>query len=235
MRRKTRGFTLIEVLVVVTIIIIMAGFAMPTISSFLSNRKLKAITGRLTRCLLQARAKAITEHNNTYAIFLNDRIVVLGERASMLTSQKYFQSDKESAGMQIRLRFAGETLSADKAAPQGVKSDLPAMPEADWSGQAVSALQFMRHGSFKEGTKHVYMKFMMDGTIQLVSADGPGDVFSLEFMSNPATNADLIVEEIGMDDRPGARGWIDIRATGNVSQKVQVGRLTRVTETKENK
>jgi type IV fimbrial biogenesis protein FimT len=54
-----RGFTLVEMMVTVAIAAVLAGFALPNLSSFLQKVKLNAISGSLVASLQLARSEAI--------------------------------------------------------------------------------------------------------------------------------------------------------------------------------
>ncbi len=222
-KRNTPGFTLVEVVVVITIIIILSGMVVPTISAFLSNRKLKAVTSRLVRGLYQARARAITEHNNTFVFFFNDGILSVGERAGPVEYQSYYESEREMRNMCIRLRFAGETITYDPKATttNNLVSELPPFKKGNWITKSVSRDEAVSLTGLRD--RAVFFAFKSDGTIEVGSGSGPGDILSFEFMGKNPANADIVIEEINGEEYP--RGWIDIRPTGNISSKVAVGTL----------
>lgn len=220
-RDRADGFTLIEILIVVTIIIMVFGFAMPTLNEYLSNQKLKAVTGRLARGLLIARTRAITQHQQMYAIFFADQLMIASSRLEPPELMPYFSSKKEAAKMRIRLRFAGAKTEevASKDHPLGLVSDLPRLPpEEDWS-KPLTAKSLLESELFTG--KRAYLVFNSDGTVVFGRGGGPGDRLSIEFWAEPPRDADIVIEEQGN----ATRGWIDVRATGNVDTRVKDGTL----------
>ena len=215
-----RGFTLIEILIVVTIIILVFGFAMPTIGAFMSNQKLKAVSGRLARSLLIARTRAITKHQDVYVIFLPDRLMLASSRLEVPEFHEYFSSQREAAKMTIHLRFADAHVAekANKEHPYGLTSDLSDVPpDEDWT-KPVSAKMVLEGGLSSEGKK-AYLRFKSDGTVEFGRGQGPGDRLSIEFWADPPRDADIIIEEQAND----IKGWIDVRATGNVDSRLKEG------------
>lgn len=218
-REVDRGFTLIEILIVVTIIILVFGFAMPTIGAFLSNQKLKAVSGRLAGSLLIARTRAITKHQDVYIIFLPDRLMIASSRLEVPEFREYFASAREAAKMTIYLRFADAYVSekANKEHPYGLTSDLASLPEdEDWT-QPVTAKIVLESGL--SGGKKAFLRFRSDGTVEFGGGSGPGDRLSIEFWADPPRDADIIVEEMANK----AKEWIDVRATGNVDSRLKEG------------
>ncbi len=229
--RQAAGFTLIEILIVVTIIIMVFGLAMPTLSKYLSNQKLKSVTGRVARGLTLARTRAITKHQEVSVIFFSDQLMVVSSRFEVPERYDYFSSKREASKMVLQLRFADASVSEEtkigrkKKSPEedlgpehpyGLVSDLARIPEEDWS-KPTTAASVLRSGLL-EG-KIAYIKFKSDGTAEFGSGDGPGDRLSIDFWADPPRDADIIVGEQGNS----TRGWIDIRATGNVDTRVKVG------------
>ncbi len=223
--RGKEGFTLVEILIVVTIIIMVFGFAMPTIGKYLSNQKLKAVTGRLARGVLIARTRAITKHDDVYVIFFPHRLMIVSARPRVPEFYDYFTTKKEAAKMTIRLRFANAIIREKGNAndPFGVESDLSEEPEEDWT-QPITGKEILQSGLLTGKT--AYLLFHSDGTVEFGSGDGPGDRLSTDFWAKPPRAADIIVEEQGNT----MRGWIDIRATGNVESLVKEGTPKYVAE-----
>jgi prepilin-type N-terminal cleavage/methylation domain-containing protein len=222
-RRRSRlpGFTLIEILIVVTIIVIVFGFAMPTLSQYLSNQKLKSVTGRLARGLAVARTRAITKHQDHFVVFFDDRLVVVSERPETPSVYPYFASRREAGKMRIALRFAGAAVEemGNKEHPFGLTSDLAQPPDEDLS-KPISARTLL--GGLDSGLvegKRAFLRFRSDGTVTFGPGEGPGDRLSIDFWAEPPRDADFIVQEQGNK----TRGWIDVRATGAVSTFIKEG------------
>lgn len=220
-RPGRRGFTLIEILVVVTIIITVLGFATPTISAFLSNRRLKGVSGQIARALAAARTRAITRHQDVYALFLRDRIMLVPSRPDVPEFFPYHTSAQDADKLTIHLRFAGVRIVGvpmSEAAPLGVESPLPELPERPSGWNEPVAARDMMEGGALQGPQ-VFLLFRSEGTVEFGSAGGPGDRLPMGFWADPPVEADIVVEQAGST----TYGWIDIRPTGNVDTRLSTG------------
>jgi len=77
---RRRGFTLIELMVVIAIIVLAAGLMTPTITDFFKNRQLESVRGELGSAFNPARLKAVTEGIRTSLVFFKEGIRVFDER-----------------------------------------------------------------------------------------------------------------------------------------------------------
>ncbi|MBI5907084.1 MAG: GspH/FimT family pseudopilin [Burkholderiales bacterium] len=59
MRRMSRGFTLIELMVVITIAGVMVGIGMPSFKNFVAGQRVKTATGDFSTAAIYARSEAI--------------------------------------------------------------------------------------------------------------------------------------------------------------------------------
>ncbi len=221
--RRRGGFTLIEILVVVTIIVMAFGFATPTISKFLSNRKVKSITSRLARGLQAGRMRAITKHCDVYVFFLRDRLMLVSARPEVPEFFTYFNDDNERSKMSIHVRFADARVRHDPRPDSGtdqLRGDLPPLPPDVAVTDPVAGKTVLKglDNWVLEG-KHAYLLFKSEGTVEFGSDDGPGDVLPMGFWATPPIDADVIVEELDNKNH----GWIDIRPTGNVDVRIEEG------------
>jgi prepilin-type N-terminal cleavage/methylation domain-containing protein len=69
-QRRDRGFSLLEVLIVVAIVMIMATVAFPAISSYIRNYKIKAAAQQVAGGAQAARSKAIMTNTNAGVSFV---------------------------------------------------------------------------------------------------------------------------------------------------------------------
>src|SRR4029450_1679324 len=68
--RGSRGFTMIELLVVVAIIIILAALVLPNIAGFLRNYKIRGAAQNVAGEIQSARSKAVTKNVNLGVVFV---------------------------------------------------------------------------------------------------------------------------------------------------------------------
>src|SRR2546427_9357490 len=67
--RRDAGFSLVELLIVVAIIVIMAAIALPNIGQYLRNYRIKAATQQVAGEIQSARMKAISKNVNLGVVF----------------------------------------------------------------------------------------------------------------------------------------------------------------------
>lgn len=63
-RRHARGFTLIELMIVVTLMAVMLGLAAPSFRDFVAGQRVKTAAGEYASALVQARSEAIKRNAN---------------------------------------------------------------------------------------------------------------------------------------------------------------------------
>jgi type IV fimbrial biogenesis protein FimT len=63
-KKNSTGFTLIELMVVVTVLIILATVAVPSFKDLMANQRIKSASYELFSSLLTARSEAIKRNNN---------------------------------------------------------------------------------------------------------------------------------------------------------------------------
>lgn len=74
-----RGFTLIELMVVIAIIVLAAGLMTPTITDFFKNRKLERIRGELGAAFNTARLRAVNQGTKTSLVFFREGVRIYDE------------------------------------------------------------------------------------------------------------------------------------------------------------
>jgi prepilin-type N-terminal cleavage/methylation domain-containing protein len=119
---RQRGFTLVEMLIVVAIVAIMAAVSLPSIGTYIRNYKIKGATSEVAGELQSARSKAVMTNTNRGVSFV----------AVDADSYRWVQEDLP----------AGEQLGPLKELPLGVRF------VASGTAQAGPTLRFQRLGGF---------------------------------------------------------------------------------------
>ena len=108
---RRRGFTLIELMVVVAIVVMAMGIMVPTLLEFFRNQKLKSVRSHFVAAFNVARLMAITESTDALVVFFKE-----GARVYQANKKMFIEEDfnPESApgsieGISFYLRFAGKT------------------------------------------------------------------------------------------------------------------------------
>jgi prepilin-type N-terminal cleavage/methylation domain-containing protein len=68
---NSKGFTMIEIIIVMALMTIMATIAIPAWQNYITNTNLKSATRQLMADIMNTRHRAIAENINTYRITLN--------------------------------------------------------------------------------------------------------------------------------------------------------------------
>ena len=125
--RRQAGFTLIEILVVVGIILVMAGTAIPAIGRFIRNYQIRGAAEEVAAEVQAAKLLAVKKNVNFGVVF-----VVLSDR-----TYQYFMEDIPLSG--IRQLYAGSQ--------QGRIRTLPGTVTFDPAGGADAGFRFNRLGA----------------------------------------------------------------------------------------
>ncbi|MBN1421280.1 MAG: prepilin-type N-terminal cleavage/methylation domain-containing protein [Planctomycetes bacterium] len=205
--RRTRGFTLMEILVVMSIIIMAAGIMVPSVAEFMRNQKLKSLGGKVANTLVWARNEAVSRREQVQAVFLRYGVWMHSERFGFLESnyRRLIPPGGEER-FTLELRFAGITS----------RQDLDKLPR--------------RRGEMPGGDENIFeptgpgiprgavtLVFHRDGTIDF-RGTSPGDRPTSLFLKDPPADADIIVREKGNR----TMGLVDLRPSGGIRSRVTV-------------
>lgn len=194
--QRQGGFTLIEMLVAIGIIMIAFGFMIPTLTEFTRDRKVNGAGTMITTKLNEARNEAVTK-KKPYGLVFYKRGVRLysfdGEDDGDGNLEKYiggitpYTSDDH---IKYRLEFAG--LKYDE------------IPDPPKDGEVDEELR----------PQDVFLRYNIDGTVDFGKYD---DVPTFSFNEDNPSNADIIFD-LKWDQKN--KGWLDIRPQGRVVFKV---------------
>ncbi|MFQ5653601.1 MAG: Tfp pilus assembly protein FimT/FimU [Planctomycetota bacterium] len=195
------GFTLIEMVVTIAIIILAAGFIAPTLTEMFQSRKLENATTLIVGSLNEARNEAVTQKRAHAVVFLQRGVRLYREgkgteSGSFLGGLRSYAPDDEAETVRYHLQFAGKSYE-----------DISRLLIAQEEGADDEDLT-LRDGD-------LYLRLLPDGTVDFGNHK---DVPSFQYNAKPPRNADVIIERAG--DRYN-RGFVDIRPTGRSVHKVE--------------
>ena len=196
---KSRGFTLIELIVVIGIIIVATGFIVPTLTKFFRHRKLSNAGTLITQTMNEARNAAVTKKQAVSVVFLRKGLRVYDHGTQSWEGGLKPIDPTNSSAITYRLRFSKYAKIDQERIPEKIM-DLEAGPGAEAIGEELS--------------ENIFITFKPDGTVDFGENQ---DISSAKYKKEPPLDADIIIDQ--KQDRVN-HGYIDIRATGRVMFKV---------------
>lgn len=199
------GFTLIELMVVVAIVIMAMGIMTPSLLEYFKNQKLKNVRSHFASALGMARLMAITEGSPIRVVFFREGARVYQTKNRMFRREEEFNPEAAPGslyGITYELRFARKQNAELEAYRQWEAGQLnlslpPTEPEAGkCSVEDLVAIEFQR-----------------DGTVTWLKGE---NVPTALFQKKPPEDADIMVRQ---DGNPEVL-FIDVRQTGQIRATV---------------
>jgi prepilin-type N-terminal cleavage/methylation domain-containing protein len=91
--RRTEGFTLVELMVVIAIIVLAAGLMTPTITDFFRNRQLESIRGVFGSCFNMARLRAVNQGTQFSLVFFREGVRIFDEKEKRFVDDDNFNPE----------------------------------------------------------------------------------------------------------------------------------------------
>ena len=195
---RTRGFTLIEMVVTMGIVIMAAGFLAPAVATIFQNRKLDNAGTLISTVLNEARNRAVTSKQAFQVVFLRDqvRLYRTPKKKDPGGWEKVQAYDPESTGtLKYNLHFARLEYQ-----------DIPTRVAMVIEGSSLDDSIPTRDD--------IFVTFRPDGTVDFGKYL---DIPTYEFKKDAPDLSDI---EIYRDGQAQTMGYLDIRATGRTEYKV---------------
>lgn len=196
-----RGFTLIELMVVVAIIVLAMGIMAPTLLEYFRNQKLKNVRVHFVQAFNVGRLMAITEGSRIRVVFFKEGVRVYHVKNREFRREEEFIPESAPGALKqisFNLRFARKT-----------NADLPGYREWEKTQPGLTGEASGPEAGKCDVSKLIAIEFQRDGSVLWLPGD---DVPTTLFNRRPIPDADIIAMQEG---NPEAL-FIDIRNTGPV-------------------
>lgn len=196
--RLRAGFTLIEMIVTIGIIIVAAGFIAPAVTAIFQDRRLENAAAIILTTVNEARNAAVTKKQPHSVVFLQAGV------------RLYRHPKGEDEG-----GFVGGIRAINIPGADHVSYDMPCARylSADLATQLQCQIEGINQDRWVPLPEDVFITLRADGTIDFGTND---DIPSYRFNNDPPSGGDLLIRQKG-DSRV---CFVDIRPTGRVASKV---------------
>ncbi|NRA75748.1 MAG: type II secretion system protein [Planctomycetes bacterium] len=196
--RLRAGFTLIEMIVTIGIIIVAAGFIAPAVTAIFQDRRLENAAAIILTTVNEARNAAVTKKQPHSVVFLQAGV------------RLYRHPKGEDEG-----GFVGGIRAINIPGADHVSYDMPCARylSADLATQLQCQIEGINQDRWVPLPEDVFITLRPDGTIDFGTND---DIPSYRFNNDPPSGGDLLIRQKG-DSRV---CFVDIRPTGRVASKV---------------
>ena len=207
--RALRGFTLIELMVVIAIIIMAAGLMTPTITDFFRNRQLEGIRGQFGAAFNFARLEAVTKGLRTSMVFFREGVRVYSERQKRFVDELFNPDASQLSNDTVWYKMGFLGGRSNWSLPRYYK----------WEERQLG-LQGADRGRAKKTAGGPQFSvaglpritFERDGSLTFESGSNVGSAFFKEAIPS---NADIIIEQAGNN----TVCYIDYKDTGQIRSK----------------
>ena len=197
---RNRGFTLVEMIVTIGIIIMAAGFIAPAVTKIFQDRRIENAASVVITAINEARNATVTKKQKHSVVFLKQGVRLYRHPKETIDDSGGFEGDPRSINA-----TEVELISYSMPCARMESEDLPEMLVAQSEG--------LSQDDWKPLRGDLYLTLNLDGTIDFGALT---DVPSYKFNADPPYGGDLIISQRG-DSRV---CYVDIKATGRAGSKV---------------
>lgn len=196
--RRCQGFTLVEMIVTIGIIIVAAGFIAPAVTAIFKDRRIENAAATIITTVNEARNAAVTKKQLHSVVFLKAGV------------RLYRHPRGEDTG-----GFVGGLRSINVPGADHIRYDLPSarLDSNELPESLQSQFDNLAQDDWKPFDQDHFITLLTDGTIDF---GRNVDIPTYRYNSEPPSGADLIIRQKG-DSRA---CYVDIRPTGRVTSKV---------------
>ncbi len=195
---RCKGFTLVEMIVTIGIIIMAAGFIAPAVTKIFQDRRIENAASVVITAINEARNSTVTKKQKHSVVFLKKGVRIYRH-----------PKGEDPGGFEGRLRSVNATdvdlISYSMPCARLEAEDLPEQLIAQDDG--------LTQDDWKPMRGDLYLSLNLDGTIDF---NALSDVPSYKFDADPPYGGDLIIAQIGTYKVC----YVDIKATGRAGSKV---------------
>ena len=148
--KQRKGFTLVELIVVISIIVVIAGMTIPTVSGFMRQQRLKSAVSLIQMACMRAKHRAISQRERQYMVFF-------------VKNQSYTLQDVVSGS-------TNKTKKGDLNTIYCYDSNESTTKRIDQVEQALQLPEFISYDTSKN-TKDFQLTFYSDGTVLFIPSD----------------------------------------------------------------
>lgn len=200
--RRPQGFTLIEVVVAIGIIVLVMGFSIPSFAKMFQNRRLENAGTLVASTINEVRNNSVTSKQVFRIVFVRDGLRIYREpkgtdKGGFVGAIRTYDPDQQQ--ITYDLVFAGREFADIPADLDVLLQDPKNPPPAE---------------EWVVTPKDISIRFLPDGTVDFGDFE---DIPSFQFNAVPAEAADIVFKE--RVDK--SRGFLDIRPTGRTAIKVE--------------